>query len=64
MHRIYPHVTLLNVSADLGKFSFINRRESRPLLGRGYREALRVLADAKHRGVFDGRAHLKSVGSA
>ncbi len=64
VHRLYPHVTLLNVSADLGKFSFINRRETRQLLGRGYREALRVLASAKQRGAFDVRSTVKSVGSA
>jgi len=64
VHRLYPHVTLLNVSADLGKFSFLNRRESRPLLARGYREALKVLAAAKQRGVFDVRSNVKNVGSA
>jgi NTE family protein len=64
VHRLYPHVTLLNVSADLGKFSFLNRRESRPLLARGYREALKVLAAAKQRGVFDVRSNVKNVGTA
>lgn len=64
VHRLYPHVTLLNVSANLGRFSFINRSETRQLLGRGYREALRVLAAAKQRGVFDSRPKLRSVGSA
>ncbi len=64
VHRLYPHVTLLNVSANLGRFSFINRSETRQLLGRGYREALRVLAAAKQRGVFDSRATTKSVGTA
>ncbi len=64
VHRLYPHVTLLNVSANLGRFSFINRSETRQLLGRGYREALRVLAAAKKRGVFDSRPTMKSVGTA
>ena len=64
VHRLYPHVTLLNVSADLGNFSFLNRRESRPLLARGYREALKVLAAAKQRGTFDVRSNVKNVGTA
>lgn len=64
VHRLYPNVTLLNVSPNLGKFSFINRSETRQLLGRGYREALRVLAAAKQRGVFDARSTSKAVGTA
>lgn len=53
IHRLYPQVTVLNVSADLGGFSFTSRRSARRLLTRGYREALRVLAAAKRRGTFD-----------
>lgn len=64
VHRLYPHVTLLNVSADLGRFSFINRRETRQLLGRGYREALRVLAGAKKRGAFEKRSNVQKIGTA
>jgi len=64
IHRLYPHVTILNVSADLGKFSFISRSNARHLLTRGYREALRVLASAKQRGVFDVRSNVRTVGNA
>lgn len=53
IHKQYPHVTLLNVSADLGKFPFLSRADGKALLGRGYREAVRVLSTAKLQGVFD-----------
>jgi NTE family protein len=64
LHRLYPHVTLLNVSADLGRFSFTSRRSARKLLTRGYREALRVLAAAKQRGVFEIASNVHAIGSA
>ncbi len=64
IHRTYPHVTILNVSADLGRLSFINRGNARQLLTRGYREALRVLAAAKHRGLFEVRSNVRAVGKA
>lgn len=53
LHQLYPNVTVLNVSPDLGDFSFTSRRHARRLLLRGYRESLRVLAAAKARGVFE-----------
>lgn len=62
IHRSYPHLTVLNVSADLGRFPFTSSMAARPLLTRGYREALRVLAAAKQRGVFDRKPHLRAVG--
>ena len=64
IHRLYPHLTILNVSADLGVFSFIDRRNARQLLTRGYREALKVLAAAKQRGVFEHRPTSRVVGKA
>ena len=64
VHRLYPHVTVLNVSADLGRFSFTSRREARRLLTRGYREALRVLAAAKQRGVFEFAPTVRALGQA
>ncbi|HJL16176.1 MAG TPA: patatin-like phospholipase family protein [Sandaracinaceae bacterium LLY-WYZ-13_1] len=64
IHRLYPHVTILNVSADLGRFSFVSRRNTRQLLTRGYREALRVLAAAKQRGIFEVRSNVRMVGKA
>lgn len=64
IHRLYPHVTVLNVSADLGRFSFTSRRAARKLLTRGYREALRILAAAKQRGVFEVRSNVRTVGKA
>jgi NTE family protein len=64
LHRLYPHVTLLNVSADLGRFSFTSRKNARRLLTRGYREALRVLAAAKQRGVFEIASNVRAIGNA
>ena len=64
IHRLYPHVTVLNVSADLGRFPFTSRASARKLLTRGYREALRVLASAKQRGVFEVRSNVRVVGKA
>ena len=64
MNRLYPHVTLLNVSADLGRYSFTSTSNVRKLLTRGYREALRVLAAAKRRGVFDVVSNVHTVGQA
>lgn len=64
IHRLYPHVTILNVSADLGAFSFTSRLNVRELLRRGYREALRVLVAAKERGVFNTRSNVRTIGNA
>lgn len=64
IHRLHPHVTILNVSADLGRFSFVSRKNVRQLLTRGYREGLRVLAAAKQRGIFDVRSNVRTVGKA
>ncbi len=64
LHRLYPHVTILNVSADLGSYSFINRGDARSLLQRGYREALRVLSVAKTRGVFAHKSNVRAIGDA
>ena len=64
IHRLYPHVTVLNVSADLGRFSFTSRANARLLVTRGYREALRVLAAAKRRGMFDIASNVHTVGEA
>jgi len=64
IHRLYPHVTVLNVSADLGRFSFTSRGHARKLLTRGYREALRLLASAKQRGVFEVASNVRTIGKA
>ncbi|MBO6938063.1 MAG: patatin-like phospholipase family protein [Deltaproteobacteria bacterium] len=64
LHQTNPNVTVLDVAPDLGEFSFTSRREARKLLQRGYREALRVLAAAKRRGVFDIASNVGFVGRA
>jgi NTE family protein len=53
LSKMYPSVTFLDVAPDIGHFSYLNRFAARPLVLRGYRTALRVLASAKERGVFD-----------
>ncbi|MCA9575509.1 MAG: patatin-like phospholipase family protein [Polyangiales bacterium] len=64
INRLYPHVTVLNVSADLGRFSFTSRANAKLLMTRGYREALRVLAAAKRRGMFDIASNVHTIGEA
>ena len=54
LSKIYPAVTFLDIAPDIGHFGYLNRFAARPLVLRGYRTALRVLADAKERGVFVG----------
>lgn len=53
--KLYPNVTFLDVAPDVGRYSYLNRFAARPLILRGYRTGLRVLAHAKERGVFDER---------
>lgn len=62
--RTYPKVTFINISPDIGSFGYLNRFAARALVMRGYREALRELAAAKDRGVFDLRPDLKLVSGA
>jgi NTE family protein len=64
IHRLYPHVQVLNVSADVGKYSFTSPLGVRPMLTRSYREALRILAAAKRRGVFEVASNVHTVGQA
>ena len=54
LSKLYPHVTFLDVAPDIGAYGYLNRFAARPLVLRGYRTALRVIAAAKERGVFDG----------
>jgi NTE family protein len=53
LSKLYPHVTFLDVAPDIGSYGYLNRFAARPLVLRGYRTALRVIASAKERGVFD-----------
>ncbi|APR78944.1 Hypothetical protein A7982_04291 [Minicystis rosea] len=52
--KLYPHVKFLDIAPDVGSYGYFNRYAARPLVTRGYRTALRVLADAKEHGVFGG----------
>lgn len=53
LSKLYPRVTFLDVAPDVGAYGYLNRLAARPLVLRGYRTALRVIAAAKERGVFD-----------
>lgn len=61
LSRMYPRVTFLDIAPDIGMFGYLNRFAARSLVLRGYRTALRVLADAKKRGVFDDVTSGKSM---
>jgi NTE family protein len=52
--KLYPGVTFLDIAPDIGHYGYLNRFAARPLVLRGYRTALRVLAQAKENGVFGG----------
>jgi NTE family protein len=53
LSRLYPKVTFLDIAPDIGRYSYLNRFAAGPLILRGYRTALRVLAQAKELGVFE-----------
>jgi NTE family protein len=53
LSRTYPQVVFIDIAPDIGEFSYLNRFNSRSLVLRGYRSALRALTDAKERGVFN-----------
>ncbi len=55
LSRMYPRVTFLDIAPDVGKFGYLNRYAARSLVLRGYRTALRVLAESKRKGLFDDR---------
>jgi NTE family protein len=54
LSRLYPSVTFLDIAPDLGSFGYFNRFAARPLVLRGYRTALRALAQAKESGALGG----------
>jgi NTE family protein len=53
LSKSYPHVTFIDVAPDVGGYGYFNRFAARSLVLRGYRQALRALASAKERGVFE-----------
>jgi NTE family protein len=64
IHTMYPRIQVLVVSPDLGRFPFTSRMHSGAMLRRGYRDALRILAKAKRRGVFEAAPNVRTVGEA
>lgn len=51
--RVHPRAAFIDIAPDIGMFGYLNRFAARSLVMRGYRAALRSLADAKERGIFD-----------
>jgi NTE family protein len=51
--QLHPKVTFLDIAPDIGHYGYLNRFAARSLVLRGYRTALRTLARAKERGVFE-----------
>lgn len=51
--KLFPNVVFLDIAPDIGGFGYLNRFAARPLVMRGYKTALRVLAAAKEDGVFN-----------
>lgn len=51
--KLHPRVVFLDVAPDVGHYGYSNRFAARPLVLRGYRTGLRILAEAKERGVFE-----------
>ena len=49
----FPHVTFIDIAPELGPYGYTNRFSARPVVMRGYSTALRALAEAKERRVFD-----------
>jgi NTE family protein len=64
IHKMYPQIQVLVVSPDLGRMPFTSRLHARTMLRRGYRDALRILAKAKRRGVFEVAPNVRSIGKA
>src|SRR5262249_33073583 len=54
LSKLYPKVAFIDIAPDVGGFSYVSRMAARSLVLRGYRTALRALAKAKERGVFNG----------
>ena len=52
LSKLYPSVTFLDIAPDIGHYGYLNRFAARPLVLRGYRTALRVLAQAKEQGIL------------
>lgn len=61
LHRLYPDVVFINVSADLGQFPFLGKQSVSDMVRRGYREALRVLRSAERNGLLSGDASVRGA---
>lgn len=53
LQKTYPRVVFLDLAPDIGEFSYLNRFAARSLVLRGYRTALRTLAEHREKGVFE-----------
>lgn len=59
--KLYPNVTFLDIAPDIGSFGYLNRFAARPLVMRGYKTALRVLASAKEKGLLGTHAQTMAL---
>ncbi len=62
--RRHPNVTFVDVAPNIGMIGYLNQYAARSLILRGYRTALRKLAEAKARGVFGEMPHLRPTAVA
>ncbi len=62
-HYLFPRVSFIQITPNIGSFSFLNRFRAKKLVRRGYREALKELSVAKARGVFEPRPLVQVAGT-
>ena len=55
--REYPNARFVDIAPDIGMVGYLNRFAARSLVMRGYRAALRELAEAKAEGIFGELPH-------
>ncbi len=62
--RLHPNVEIVLIESEIGHLGFLNRFRARSFIERGYRQALKQIGEAKARGVFAERQHLRVVSDA
>jgi len=62
-HYLFPRVSFIQITPDIGEYSFLNRFRAGELVKRGYLEAIKELSVAKARGVFDPKAVVQVAGT-
>lgn len=62
-HYLFPRVSFIQITPDIGSYSFLNRFRARELVKRGYLEAIKELSVAKARGLFDPKPLVQVAGT-